>query len=775
MIKIYFNACLIFLFFILPQFGIGQPIILWDKTYGGTNYEELHATLPTHDDGFILAGSTFGETEAGDISGLSQGDWDFWVVKVDKNGDMEWEKRLGGDEEDRLWAVIQTEDNGYLLGGGSRSNISGDKTEANRGDMDYWIVKLDVNGAKQWDKTIGGPGEDRLRGGILEAIDGGYLLAGFSASDQGADKSDNGFGEADYWIVKTDAMGNPEWDKTYGGEANEQMFALTKTTDAYVMGGDSQSNVGLIKDEGLVGVTDWWIIKLDIQGNLLEQKTVGGTMEDVMLDVSPTMDGGFIACGKSLSPSGIGKQDTLRGKDDFWIVKIDANLNKEWDVTYGGVESDIAYDIRETANGTYMVAGVSESNISGNRTDELANCKDYWIVGFDETGHKLWDRGYGGDDCDALADFDLAADGSILLAGHSSSNAAFDKSQDRIGLNDFWIIKTACGEPENLVSDTTFCFTPVFTITAKLADCQSCTFIWDDGTTGASRVVMPNDGDAFKVTVIDDYGCILKDSIQLEVLPLPTGTELEVVNPNCYGNKNGNILIGEMQGGTAPFSYALNDGTFSSNPIFTGLTAGNYDIIIEDANGCLLDTFVYLEQPNELLVELGDDILIELGDSVQLQALTNQEVETINWNQPDLLSCSDCFTPYTRPLETAVFSVRVVNENGCIAKDNIQVAVQKERALYIPNIFSPDNDGRNDYFMLMPGASVTRINTFQIFNKWGDLVYQADDIVPEQLPLGWDGRVNDRLLNPGVFVWFAEVVYFDNWVELIKGDLTLVR
>lgn len=771
----YFKTILVSLTFLLAQLGISQPIILWDKTYGGTNYEELHAIFPTNDDGFILAGSTFEEAGDEDVSGLNQGDWDFWVVKVDKNGDLEWENRIGGDGEDRLWAVIQTQDNGYLLGGGSRSNMGGDKTEDAIGGMDYWIVKLDENGQQLWDKTLGGTREDRLRGGVLEAIDGGFLLAGFSDSNQGGDKSEDSFGEADYWVIKTDDMGNLLWDKTYGGEAREQMFALTKTNDAYIMGGDSQSNIGAIKDENLVGVTDWWIIKLDVAGNLVEQKTIGGVLEDVMLDILPTSDSGYIACGKSLSPAGIGKQDTLWGKDDFWLVKLDENLNIEWDKTYGGVDTDIAYDVRETARGSFVVAGVSESNISGNRTDELANCKDYWIVGFDVNGQKLWDRGYGGDDCDALADFDLALDGSFLLAGHSSSDAAFDKSQDSKGFNDYWIIKTACGEPENLVSDTTFCSTSTFTITAHLADCDSCTFVWDDGTLGATRVVMPNDGDSYKVTVTDDFGCILKDSIQLEVLPTPTGTALEVVYPNCYGDNNGNILVGEMESGTPPFIYALNEGSFQSAPLFDGLTAGNYDILIEDVNGCVLDTFVYLEQPNQLIVELGDDIILELGDSIQLQALTNQEVEIVSWNQPDLLSCPDCLIPYTRPLETAVFSVRVTNENGCIARDNIQVVVKKDRALYAPNIFSPDADGNNDYFMLMPGAAVTRINTLRIFDQWGELVYQADDIIPGQLPLGWDGRVNDRPLDPDVFVWFAEVVYFDSWVEMIRGDLTLVR
>lgn len=759
----------------LPFYSTAQPRPRWDRTFGGADFEELHAVTPTPDGGFILGGSTLSGV-SGDLNTPSLGGWDYWVVKVDEDGNKEWDKRFGGAAEDRMWAVLYTSDGGYLLAGGSRSNMSADKSEDAIGEMDYWVIKLDNQGNKLWDKTIGGSGEDRLRAGILEAPDGGYIMAGFSNSPADGDKTEPSKGKADFWIVKIDVNGQTvEWDRTYGGIEQEQLFAFAATNDGYIMGGDSQSGIGADKTETLRGVTDWWILKIDLNGSLLWEKTLGGNLEDVMLDIQPTMDGGYIAAGKSLSPPSAEKTAAGFGLDDFWIVKMDSDGNPVWDATYGGNDTDIAHDIRQTIRGTYVVAGVSHSNVSGNRTDVLDRCKDYWMIGIDKDGTKMWDIGFGGDECDALADFDIATDGTYFIAGHSGSDAAFDKSEDSRGFNDFWVLKTDCVDPPDLLNDTTICTADLLMLDARVSPCDSCIYLWNDGSREETRVIYPEDGQVFKVTVTDDFGCVVEDSMQATILPNPIAAAFDLEMPNCYGDENGSIFIEDVISGTPPFTYSFNGNDFDLDNLFTELAPGNYDFTILDANGCTMDTTVYLEQPNQLMVDLGDEIIIELGDSVQLQAFVNQDISSLSWNDPALLSCSDCLTPYTRPSETVTFAIRVTNENGCQEGDNVRVVVQKHRALYAPNVFAPDGDENNDYFMVFPGKGVSRINTFRVFDRWGEIVYQVDDILPNQLPLGWDGRLDDRLLKPGVYGWFAEVVYFDDWVEMLKGSVTLVR
>ena len=774
----YQNILILLLIFFtcLPFYNTAQPKPRWDRTFGGADYEELHAVTPTLDGGFVLGGSTL-SGNSGDLTTPSLGHWDYWVVKVDEDGNKEWDKRFGGEAEDRMWAVLYTSDGGYLLAGGSRSNRSIDKSEDAIGEMDYWIIKLDAQGNKEWDKTIGGSGEDRLRAGILETTDGGYIMAGFSNSPISGDKTEPSKGKTDYWVVKINGTGFVEWDRTYGGEEEEQLFSFTATTDGYIMGGDSRSGIGGDKTDSLRGITDWWILKIDLNGNILWQRTFGGIFEDVMLDIQSTMDGGYIAAGKSLSPPSLGSDKTglLHGLDDFWVIKLDSIGNKTWDATYGGNDTDIAHDIRQTIRGTYVVAGVSHSNVSGNRSDVLDRCKDYWMLGIDQNGKKVWDIGFGGDGCDALADFDIATDGTYFIAGHSSSNAAFDKSEDSYGFNDFWVLRTDCIDPPNLLNDTSICTANLLTLDARVAPCDSCLYTWNDGNTDEVRNVYPNDGDIFKVTVIDDFGCRVEDSMQATILPNPISASIDAKPPTCYGDENGVIFIEEVIGGIPPYHYSFNGSDFETANLFTELASGNYDFIIQDGNGCLTDTTVYLEQPNQLMVDLGEDIIIDLGDSVQLQAFVNQDITSISWNDPSLLSCSDCLTPHTRPSETVTFAIRVINEKGCIESDNVQVAVLKNRALYAPNIFAPDGDEHNDYFMIFPGNGVTRINTFRIFDRWGEMVYRVDDVLPKQLPYGWDGKLNNKPLKPGVYGWFAEVVYFDDWVELIKGSVTLVR
>ncbi|MFO0485220.1 MAG: hypothetical protein ACK51A_06115, partial [Sphingobacteriia bacterium] len=390
---------------------------------------------------------------------------DYWVVKLDANGNKQWDKTLGGSGGDQLFSLQQTADGGYILGGSSWSaaDISGGKSENSRGERDYWVVKLDANGSIQWDKTLGGSANDELTS-LQQTADGGYILGGWSESDAdiAGGKSENSRGVSDYWVVKLDANGKRQWDKTLGGSGEDVLNSLQQTTDGgYILGGWSLSNADLDggKSENSRGFYDYWVVKLDANGKREWDKTLGGSGVDGLTSLQQTNDGGYILGGGSSSAADIsgGKSENSRGERDYWVVKLDANGSIQWDKTMGGSGEDYLSTLQQTADGGYILGGASYSNtdIAGGKSENSReNSLDYWIVKLDAAGNKQWDKTLGGSDYDWLGSLQQTTDGGYILGGRSWSNADIDggKSENNRGLSDYWVVKLGCETSPPLVN-----------------------------------------------------------------------------------------------------------------------------------------------------------------------------------------------------------------------------------------------------------------------------------------------------------------------------------
>ncbi|UCH14681.1 MAG: hypothetical protein JSV22_01650, partial [Bacteroidales bacterium] len=265
--------------------------------------------------GYIIAGGS--PSNDGDVTG-NHGESDFWIVKLNSSGDIEWQKSLGGSSNDYAWSIKQTSDNSYVIAGNSSSN-DGD-VSTNYGDTDYWIVKLTASGDIEWEKAFGGSGVDEARSITLTA-DGGYIIAGFSNSNDG-DVTGN-HGDTDYWIVKLSSEGEIEWQKSLGGSRPEQANSIKQTIDGgYVIAGFSDSNDGdVTSNHG--DTTDYWIVKLSNEGEIDWQKSFGGYDFDQALSIQQTTDGGYIIGGESKSSDGDVPEN--RGDYDAWIIKLDEN------------------------------------------------------------------------------------------------------------------------------------------------------------------------------------------------------------------------------------------------------------------------------------------------------------------------------------------------------------------------------------------------------------------------------------------------------------------
>ncbi len=424
----------------------------WDRRFGGNASDAGRFVQQTVDGGYVAFGSSSSDA-SGDRSEATRGGSDYWLVKMDANGTKVWDRRFGGSASDVGAAVQQTRDGGYILGGDSQSGVGGDKTQASRGLADYWIVKVDANGVKQWDRRFGGTSWEFLYQ-VLQTQDGGYLLGGYSVSGAGGDRTEASRGNADFWIVKTDGNGTKQWDRRFGGTEADYLESMCQAADGgYLLGGSSISGLGGDKSEGSRGGYDYWIVKVDTNGVKQWDKRFGGGADEQFSSLQPTTDGGFLLGGHTSSGVGGDKTEASRGDSDFWIVKTDANGTKQWDKRFGGTEADLVGSICQATDGGYLLAGSSESGVGGDKSEGTRGEFDYWLVKVDARGRKKWDRRFGGTESEYLKGVWQTREGGYILGGYSHSEADGDKSQASRGGRDYWIVKMAVRPPDAYESD----------------------------------------------------------------------------------------------------------------------------------------------------------------------------------------------------------------------------------------------------------------------------------------------------------------------------------
>ncbi len=432
---------------LINVFSFGQaPGIQWQNTIGGGDLEFLSDIYSTNDGGYILGCASMSNI-SGDKTENSQGELDYWVIKIDSQGDILWQNTIGGSMSDELTSLQQTSDGGYILGGHSSSDISGDKTENSIGQNDYWILKLDEIGNIIWQNTIGGNDWEELYT-VKETLDGGYILGGHSSSDISGDKTENSIGSRDYWIVKLDVNGNILWQNTIGGMDSDSFEYLVQTDDGgYIIGGSSNSGISGDKTEEAIGERDYWVLKLDSVGDIVWQNTIGGNGDEDLSYLGQVSDGGYIVGGVSWSDASGDKTEDSIGSDDYWIVKLNSNGDVEWDNTIGGFLADNLNSIKEVPEGGYIIAGASSSPIGGDKDENPVGGTDFWVVRLDTSGAILWQETIGGSGFDWLYASEQASDNGFVLAGSSDSGISGDKTEDTNGGRDVWVVKL---EPEVL-------------------------------------------------------------------------------------------------------------------------------------------------------------------------------------------------------------------------------------------------------------------------------------------------------------------------------------
>lgn len=383
----FFLACIIFTVLATAMASAVEGVeleISFNKTYGGEQAEIGSYAVQTPDKGFMIVGST---------TSYGEGDTDIWLLKIDQNGEPEWNKTYGTIGSESAQYIIKTEDNSYLITG--RTNYYGE------GDRDVLLLKVDHEGTLLWNRTMGGTGDEWMWE-IEKTSDGGYALAGRTNS--------YGAGLNDYWLLKTDGEGYPEWNITLGGVNDDRARSLLITDDGgFLVHGWSNSYGS--------GMLDFWLVKTDQNGNPHWNKTYGGPENERGIPVEKSPEGGYILAGSTVSYGS--------GANDFYLVKIDDSGNLQWNKTYGGELGETALCLLNAANGGYALFGYTESFGAGSR--------DLYMVLTDSEGTLLLNETFGGPEFEGI-DFAInTLDGGYLVGGTTQSYGS--------GEQDYLIIK----------------------------------------------------------------------------------------------------------------------------------------------------------------------------------------------------------------------------------------------------------------------------------------------------------------------------------------------
>ncbi|MEZ4959780.1 MAG: gliding motility-associated C-terminal domain-containing protein [Saprospiraceae bacterium] len=309
-------------------------------------------------------------------------------------------------------------------------------------------------------------------------------------------------------------------------------------------------------------------------------------------------------------------------------------------------------------------------------------------------------------------------------------------------------------------------------------------YTWTGGNVSDPAIANPNTTvpGTYTLTVSNDFGCSDSDVVtigQSVTMPEPYFSGVPV---SCFGEEDGFIVLDSIIGGNPPYLFSFNNGPFVAQQQFTSLAPGSYLIEVEDNSGCMGEATITIDEPAEVTVKImGDfassDPVILLGESTTLSLESTPpyfELDTVIWAPIGIDSCRNCERITIAPVEQTFYKV-LVEKNGCDAEAGLTVFVKKERPIFAPNVFSPNEDGVNDIFRIFGGSSVANIKSFLIFNRWGETVYEYYNMDPQDPMLGWDGYYRGKKLNPAVFTWFADIEFKDGSSEIYEGDVILMK
>jgi gliding motility-associated-like protein len=295
------------------------------------------------------------------------------------------------------------------------------------------------------------------------------------------------------------------------------------------------------------------------------------------------------------------------------------------------------------------------------------------------------------------------------------------------------------------------------------------TFTWETGTSTTKELTGIDVG-TYSVTVTDAIGCVLVDSVVLGAATRPV-VSTKVEDVRCFGINDGRLTI---IANDPSLQFKLGDSPVSSQKVYENLWSGGDQFFVIDTFGCVWENFFTIESPDEILLELPGNYISKMCDSVEIEVNSNVSPLTYSWSPSYRISCTDCPNPIVQPITTTTYTLTAKDSNGCTATGDVQIEVIFDGNAYIPNAFSPNSDNLNDVFYVL-GGCVSEVVSMQIYNRWGEKVFETNNAPPKNATFGWDGKFKGEDVNSDIFAYHITVQFYDGTVKTYKGDLTLLR
>ena len=427
---------------------------IWAQGIGGDGLDSITSVAESSDGGYIVGG--YFKSSSIDLGNgiilTNKGKEDGMVIKYDAEGEAEWAKEIGGEDEDSITSVVRCSDGGYIVGGyfyGSSIDLGNGIILTNKGHSifsDGMVIKYSSEGEVEWAKVIGGTNIDYIRT-VSETTDGGYIVGGSFADsiNLGNGISFAGKGYSDGMVIKYSSKGEIEWAKAIGGDEADYIRTVSETTDGgYIVGGefgsssiDLENEISLKNKSSYSGFSDGMVIKYDAEGKIEWAKGIYGTSMDEINSVAGCSDGGYIVVG-SFSSSSIDLENGTsltnkgngNGSDDGMLIKYSSDGEVEWAKTIGGTSSDYIRSVEECSDGGYIIGGYFESRSIDlgngvsltNKSDGSAK-DDGMVIKYSSNGEAEWAEGIGGADSDYINSVVECRNGGYIVGGRFKSSS----------------------------------------------------------------------------------------------------------------------------------------------------------------------------------------------------------------------------------------------------------------------------------------------------------------------------------------------------------------
>jgi gliding motility-associated-like protein len=753
--------------------------LLWERTFGGPEYERGQKVIPTPDGGFLIAGMTLGASP-----GYTYGSGDYFVMKIDASGNQLWKKNYGGSSDDELEDILPLPNGNYLLSGFSSSPADGNKTAPSLGGNDNWLICIRPDGTMVWDKTYGSSGED-AGGKLLALQDGNYLLTSYTLPGTGV-------------IRKIDGQGNEQWVRTCVGQGAFNLSVQNSNGDIYV-GGNSAGSGGCKTSPLIGGGDDIWVAVYDASGNKIGDMDFGGDDVDLITDIRLVNGELWIMAWSDSYKNGNKTVDRCGQSADGWIIRLTHQLYIQSPTPTDLCSNSTNFDVDFTAYNIYQAGNVFTAQLSdakgsfatytniGMLTDVTSGtipvtlppglpASDHYRLrvvaalpadttfGYPLSIHGLPAVFLGNDTtiCDNLPltlspgpqspgttfQWNDGSTGSALTVS-SAATWSVDVKNSCGTIHDDIDITTRSIPTADIGDDRDFCEGTTLTLQST-GQPPDVSYIWNTGALTASINI--NVGGSYWLHAMNTCG-FTEDAIVVTMKPRPV-SQLDRNSLLCEGTTR------ELDPGQGFAGYLWNDGQGGETRTISA--PGQYWVQITGANNCVTrDTATITRIVPLPAAFLPKDTSLCAYEDLTLRPRTS--FRQYEWSTGEI-------SPSIHITHPGLYALQVTDRNGCIGSDDILVsAKQCPYGFFMPNAFTPNHDGHNDLCHPLIYGKVGKFY-FCIYDRWGVKVFGSTDHTR-----GWDGYINGHAAEAGAFVWYCSYQLGDAPEQFAKGTVTLVR